>query len=182
LDKYQIIAQKVALNPFACVSFATSILLILMSEQGDNWMHSMHVHFYVRCVCPFFWTCVWEDTHTHTVLPIRLRDRECNCNQKPRWCECCKYVSSLFFPCIFSCIKSGYILLLKSRLKWFQLETLVASDSREAEIQVLFFPFLLVCIATKLHVLELHLSLYLFPLWWYCLMWIFLFEFLLSNV
>jgi CCR4-NOT transcription complex subunit 1 len=36
LDKYQIIAQKVALNPFACVSFATSILLILMSEQGDN--------------------------------------------------------------------------------------------------------------------------------------------------
>ena len=36
LDKYQIIAQKVGLNPFACVSFATSILLILMSEQGDN--------------------------------------------------------------------------------------------------------------------------------------------------
>ncbi|KAF9687700.1 hypothetical protein SADUNF_Sadunf02G0120300 [Salix dunnii] len=34
------------------------------------------------------------------------------------------------------CTESGYILLLISHLKWFQLETLVTSDSREAEIQV----------------------------------------------
>ena len=37
------------------------------------------------------------------------------------------------------CTESGYILLLIFHLKLFQLETLVTSDSREAEIQVLLF-------------------------------------------
>jgi hypothetical protein len=89
LDKYQIIAQKVALNPFACVSFATSILLILCLSKGIiECLVCMFIFMLDVFVLSFGLAFGRIHTHTHThahfVLPIRLRDRECNCNQKPR--------------------------------------------------------------------------------------------------
>jgi hypothetical protein len=58
-----------------------------------------------------------------------------------------KMFDLLACTCFSCCTEKGYILLLISHLLWFQLETLVTSDSREAEIQVLLLsiPFGMCC-------------------------------------
>lgn len=133
LDKYQIVAQKVA-NKLCCLSFLFFCLWCPPPPHLPPPPFSWIVLHYLSIVCA---------TYAHVLVEKRSRwpTLDCCVVTITLWASSFMFYFFLigFFQFCHYVVRSTYNFILNPYLWWFQLEALLNNDGKDAEVQVLFF-------------------------------------------